>query len=74
MDDEQLVKEFEYVKKLCTLGGLSDEYLASVEIKMNQLMQIIAEKLESKPVDPITKMPDSGDIIKFLRKGILENG
>ena len=76
MSDEDLIKEFDKITKIAKIGELSDEYLSSIDIKINQLKQIIAEKLESKPIVEVTEMPDESynEIkVKFL-KDILKNG
>lgn len=68
MTDEELMKELDYVCKVAKIGELSDEYLSSIEIKVNQLKQIIAEKLESKPIVEVTEMPDRSEAINYLRE------
>ena len=66
-----LAKMGEYEKRSSRFGELSDEYLSSIEIKINQIKQIFAEKLDSEPII-ITPMPDNSEVINYLRNGILK--
>ena len=72
LSDDDLLKELDYVVKVSKLGELSDEYLSSIEIKINQIKQIFAEKLEPKPIVKVTKMPDNSEVINYLRKGLIK--
>lgn len=69
---DELQKKLDHVLKVCKVGSLSDEYLSSVEINIKQIQQAIADKLESKPIEEVTPIPDnSKEIAEYLRMGIL---
>ena len=60
---DELIKRLDHLYKVCKVGALSDEYLSSVEIEVKQLQQIIAEKLEAKPIEEITPPSDNSMMI-----------
>lgn len=68
----QLANELESVVKYCKVGGLSDELVSSVEIKIRQIQQEISEREEAaikKMAPPATEV----DVYELYKSGFNKN-
>ena len=72
MSNEQLAKELDNVVKYCKVGSLSDDLLSSVEIKIKQIQQEIAERAgftASKIEAPASTPEKELDVLNIFWKG-----
>ena len=68
----QLADELDSVVKYCKVGGLSDELLSSVEIKIRQIQQEISERKEAAPIEDAPPTPEV-DLLAAYKKGFKNN-
>ncbi len=68
----ELANELESVVKYCRVGGLSDELVSSVEIKIRQIQQEISEREEAaiKEMEPLAT---EVDLLKLYWSGFKHN-
>lgn len=64
----ELANELESVVKYCRVGGLSDELVSSVEIKIRQIQQEISERDEAV-IKEITPPAIEVDVLKLFMSG-----
>lgn len=72
MTYKDLANELDSVVKYCKVGGLSDELLSSVEIKIRQIQQEISERKEVV-IKEITPEPIEVDLMEIFMSGFKNN-
>ncbi len=68
----QLADELDSVVKYCKVGGLSDELLSSVEIKIRQIQQEISERKEAAIIEEAPEQPEV-DLLAIFNKELKNN-
>ena len=68
----ELANELESVIKYCKVGKLSDEIMASVEIKIRQIQQEISERKEAAIIEEAPLTPEV-DLLKVFKESLNKN-